>query len=83
MRHLGSQVTAYSLAKFPKNCFRVKEYVENMPKFNGLPFYKFELPDFQDFEIKVDKRYPKVSFKERYIPEYEKAKIGYKKCKSY
>ena len=80
MRHIGGQVSSYSTTRFPDNCFRAKKYVENMPKFNGKEFYEFELPEFVDFKIEVDKRYPKMSFKERYLPEFEKAKIGYEKC---
>lgn len=80
MRQIGGQVSSYSNTRFPINCFRAKEYVENMPKFNGDFFYKYELPEFKDFKIEVDKRYPKISFKENYLPEFEKAKSGYEKC---
>ncbi|TMU50995.1 hypothetical protein [Flagellimonas algicola] len=82
MRHMGGQVRSYSLTRFPDNCFRAKTYVENMPLFNGKEFFQFELPKFEDFKIEVDKRYPKMSFKERYLPEFEQAKLGYKKCLS-
>ena len=82
MRHVGSQVASYATTKFPNNCFRAKEYVENMPKFSGKVFYEFDLPKFEDFKIKVDKRKPKMSFKERYIPEFENAKLGMEKCLS-
>ena len=80
MRHLGNQVTSYSTIRFPENCFRAIEYVENMPKFNDKPFYEFNLPKFEDFKIEVDKREPKMSFKERYLPEFENAKLGIEKC---
>ena len=43
-------------------------------------YYEFNLPEFDDFLIKVDKRHPKVSFKQRFIPEFEKAKTDYIKC---
>ena len=78
MRHVGGQVSSYSTTRFPKNCFRAKEYVENMPKFNGKMFYEFVLPEFEDFKIEVDKRYPKMSFKARYLPEFEKQKSDMK-----
>ncbi|SHJ18109.1 hypothetical protein [Flavobacterium haoranii] len=80
MRHVGNQLTSYATTRFPNNCFRAIEYLENMPKFNGKPFYEFDLPEFEDFEIEVDKRKPKMSFKERYIPEFENAKLGIEKC---
>ena len=81
MRHLGGQITSYcSGPNFPKNCFRGEKFVNNMPKFNGKIFYKFELTEFTDFAIEVDKRYPKMSFKERFIPEFENAKVSYKNC---
>ena len=80
MRHIGNQVASYATTKFPNNCFRAIEYVENMSKFNGKSFYEFDLPKFEDFKIEVDKRKPKMSFKERYIPEFENAKLGMEKC---
>ncbi len=80
MRHVGNQVTSYAIIRFPDNCFRAIEYVENMPKFNGKPFNEFDLPEFEDFKIEVDKRKPKMSFKERYIPEFENAKLAIEKC---
>jgi len=81
MRHLGGQITSYcSGPNFPKNCFRGEKFVNNMPKFNGKIFYEFELTEFTDFAIEVDKRYPKMSFKERFIPEFENAKVSYKNC---
>ena len=78
MRHLGQQISSYS--EKSKNCFRAKEFVKKIPKFNGVTFDKYVLPEFEDFKIKIDKRYPKMSFKERYLPEFENAKMGYKKC---
>ena len=80
MRHIGNQVMSYSTTRFPENCFRAKLYVENMPTFNHKAFYDFKLPEFEDFKIEVDKRYPKVSFKERFVPEFENAKRSYQKC---
>jgi hypothetical protein len=80
MRHIGNQVTSYSSTRFPDNCFRAKLYVENMPTFNDKVFYDFKLPEFEDFEIEIDKRYPKVSFKEKFVPEFENAKQSYQKC---
>jgi len=80
MRHVGNQVTLYSEHRFPDNCSRAKLYVENMPKFNSKPFYLFELPQFDDFNMEIDKRYPKSSFKKRYIPEFKNAKSSYENC---
>jgi hypothetical protein len=80
MKHIGGQVNSYCVTRFPKNCNRAKVYVENMPKFDDQPFYKFVLPEFEDFLIEVDKRHPKKSFKEIYLPEFEKAKVGYLNC---
>ena len=83
MLHLGGQITSYcSGPNFPKNCFRGEKFVSNMPKFNGGWFYEYELPEFEDFLIEVDKRYPKVSFKERFIPEFENAKTSYRNCQN-
>jgi len=77
MKHLGNQVTSYAEAG---NCDRTIEFVEKIPKFNGMTFDNFELPEFEDFKLTVNKRDPKMSFKERYIHEFEKAKIEYQKC---
>ncbi|WP_299684031.1 hypothetical protein [uncultured Dokdonia sp.] len=80
MRHLGNQMSGYSTGNFPKNCFRADLFLTKMPTFNGKLYYEFDLPEFDDFPIKIDKRYPKVSFKQRFIPEFEKAKADYMKC---
>ena len=80
MRHLGNQMSSYSSGSFPKNCFRADIFLTKMPKFDGKLYYEFELPEFKDFLIKIDKRYPKSSFKQRFIPEFESAKSDYLKC---
>lgn len=80
MRHLGGQITSYAVTQFPNNCFRAKKYVKQLPKFDGKSFNEFKLPHFKDFKIEVDKRYPKMSFKRRYIPEFKNAKMAYKRC---
>ena len=80
MRHLGNQMSGYSTTNFPDNCFRADLFLTKMPKFNGKLYYEFDLPEFEDFPIKVDKRYPKMSFKERFIPEFESAKTAYMNC---
>ncbi|MEC7755768.1 MAG: hypothetical protein VYB44_17180 [Bacteroidota bacterium] len=80
MRHIGRQMYFYSSIKYPDNCFRAKEFLKKIPLFNGRPFFEVEIPEFEDFQIEVDKRYPKVSFQQYFIPEFEAAKNGYKKC---
>jgi hypothetical protein len=80
MRHLGRQVYYYSSLQFPNNCFRALDYVENLPRINGRPFYEFVVPEFEDFEIKIDKRYPKESFKKHFLQELDNAKTGYFRC---
>lgn len=82
MRHCGSQISSYSESHFPDNCFRQKSFVSKLPTFNGKKFDNYQLSEFDDFLIHVDKRYPKMSFKERYLPEFEDAKEGYIKCQS-
>lgn len=78
MRHLGSQISSYS--EKSENCWSAMEFVKKIPTFNGVTFDNFELAEFEDFKLDIDKRYPKMSFKERYLPEFEKAKLGYQKC---
>ena len=80
MRHLGNQMSGYSSTNFPDNCFRADLFLKKMPKFNGKLYFEFELPEFKDFLIKIDKRYPKSSFKQRFVPEFESAKSDYRKC---
>ncbi|WP_456442077.1 hypothetical protein [Psychroserpens sp.] len=80
MRFIGKQVTSYAQTKFPDNCFRVKTYVKNMPKFNGKSFYEYELPEFDDFIVEIDKRLPKSSFKERFLPNFYEAKLSFERC---
>jgi hypothetical protein len=80
MRHCGNQINSFSETRFPDNCFRQTSFISKLPKFNGVSFDKYQLNEFDDFLIHVDKRYPKTSFKERYLPELEGAKSAYIKC---
>jgi len=80
MRHCGNQIISYSEARFPNNCFRQTSFVSKLPTFNGKTFDEYQLGEFEDFLIHIDKRYPKSSFKERYLPEFEGAKSAYIKC---
>jgi len=80
MRHCGSQINSFSEARFPDNCFRQTSFISKLPKFNGSSFDEYQLSEFDDFLIHIDKRFPKTSFKEKYIPEFEEAKSGYIKC---
>lgn len=78
MRFLGIQISSYS--EKPENCWRAMEFVKKIPTFNGVTFDKFQLKNLVDFKLTIDKRFPKKSFKEEYIPKFEDAKIGFKKC---
>ena len=80
MRHCGSQINSYSEARFPDNCFRQTSFVSKLPRFNGMRFDEYQLDTFDDFLIHVDRRQPKMSFKERYLSEFEGAKSAYIKC---
>lgn len=81
MVKLGQQITSYcSGEQFPKNCFRGEKFVSNLPKFNGKVFNEFEVPEFEDFKIRVDIRYDKVSFKEYSLPKYKSAIKSYWNC---
>lgn len=80
MRHCGSQIQSYSNLRFPDNCHKAMEFESKLPMFDGKRFYEYELAEFDDFLIDVDKNYPKMSFKERYLTEYEGAVLGFRKC---
>lgn len=80
MKMLGTQVYGYSNTRFPENCHRQHEFLKKIPKFNGKAFYEFDLKEYQDFKLKIDKRFPKQSFKDNYEPEFYKAIKGYEKC---
>lgn len=82
MKMLGGQIFSYSNARFPENCHRQHTFMKKIPRFNGMEFYEYSLMDYQDFKLKVDKRYPKQSFKENYEPNFYQAIEGYEKCKN-
>ena len=82
MKMLGGQIYSYSNARFPENCHRQHTFMKKIPSFNGMEFYEYSLTDYQDFKLKVDKRYPKQSFKENYEPDFYQAIEGYEKCKN-
>lgn len=48
----------------------LKSPLRHYPKFNGEPFYNFRNFEFQDFNISIDYRFPKVSFKLYYLKRY-------------
>jgi hypothetical protein len=54
--------------------------VKRLPLFNGVPFHEFVLPDFEDFDIEVDKRKPKTSYKAFMLPYFDEAKMAYPAC---
>ena len=80
MRHLGRQIKAYSENHFPDNCFRAVSFVNRLPLFNGLEFYDFTLPPFDDFNIEVDKTKPKTSYTTYMMSYFEEAKMAYPPC---
>lgn len=82
MKMLGGQIYSYSNTRFPENCHRQHQFLKKIPKFNGKEFYEYRLLAYQDFKLKLDKRYPKQSFKENYEPVFYNAIEGYEKCKN-
>lgn len=80
MKYLGNQIASYSRARFPDNCFRAHLFFEKIPTFNGKAYYDFILPEFIDFDVEMDKNKPKISFKQRFIPEFDEAKSDYLRC---
>jgi len=82
MKMIGGQVYSYSNARFPENCHRQHTFMKKIPSFNGMKFYEYSLMEYQDFVLKVDKRYPKQSFKDNYEAHFYEALEGYEKCKN-
>lgn len=80
MRQLGDQISRYSSYNYPNYCDKAKMFYAIIPTFNGKPYYEFIVPDFKDFEIEFDKKFPKVSFKNYAIPKFENAKKDFMLC---
>lgn len=79
MERFGIGIWGYmNIAK--KNCAKVLEEVKRWPKFDGVSFDSIGELTFEDFEIKVDKRKPKVSFKKYYEAKYMQALGYFREC---
>jgi hypothetical protein len=70
MERFGAGIWGYMNIPTPTDYKSALEVINRYPKYNGEEYYKYNDFDFSDFQITVDIRKPKVSFKDYYLKKY-------------
>jgi hypothetical protein len=68
-----------SLVK-PPNYKAALEVIAHYPSYNGQPYYEFQDLNFADFNLTLDKRNPKESFKKYYLNKYLNTLLYHSYC---
>lgn len=85
MQTFGMMIWGYMNVVKPPNYEKALSVINNYPKYNGQPYYQFQDLNFKDFNLTIDKRKGKESFKKYYINKYlntllyHSASLGQKK----
>ncbi len=85
METFGMMIWGYMNVVKPPNFEKALSVIENYPTFNGQPYYQFQDLNFKDFNLTIDKRRGKESFKKYHINKYlntllyHSASLGQKK----
>jgi hypothetical protein len=70
METFGTLIWGYMNIPQPPNYKEALRYIAKYPKYNGQPYYQFLDLNFKDFNLTIDKRDPKGSFKKYYLNKY-------------
>jgi len=85
METFGMMIWGFMNVVKPPNYEKALSVINNYPKYNAQPYYQFQDLNFQDFNLTIDKRRGKESFKKYYINKYlntllyHSASLGQKK----
>jgi hypothetical protein len=82
MNTFGTYIWGYMNVVKPPNYKKALEVINNYPKYNGEPYYQFLDLNFRDFNLTIDKREPKKSFKEYFINKYLNTLLYHSMCLS-
>jgi len=80
MNTFGAMIWGYMNVVKPPNYKLALEYIRKYPTYNGQPYYQFSELNFKDFDLIVDKRKPKSSFKKFYINKYLNTLLYHTAC---
>jgi hypothetical protein len=70
MKTFGMMIWGYMNVVKPPNYEKTLSVISNYPRYNGQPYYQFQDLNFKDFNLTIDKRRGKESFKKYYINKY-------------
>jgi len=82
MDTFGMYIWGFMNVVKPPNYKKALDVIKNYPKYNGEPYYQFQNLNFKDFELTIDKREPKKSFKKYYINKYLNTLLYHSLCLS-
>ena len=63
----GTMIWGYMNVVNPPNHKAAMAVINNYPTYNGMPYYQYQDLNFPDFDLTLDKRKPKESFKKYYM----------------
>ena len=70
MESFGTDIWGYMNIPEPNDYKSALEVINRYPKYNGKEYFKFNDFDFDDFQITVNIRKPKVSYKDYFLKKY-------------
>jgi hypothetical protein len=80
MQTFGLLIWGYMNVPKPPNYEKALAEISNYPKFNGQPYYQFQDLNFKDFNLTIDKRRGKESFKKYHINKYLNTLLYHSAC---
>lgn len=78
----GMMIWGYMNVVKPPNHKAALAVIRNYPTYNGQPYYQYQDLNFPDFDLTLDKRKPKESFKKYYINKYMNTLLYHSLCLS-
>jgi hypothetical protein len=70
MERFGSDIWGYMNIANPPNYKKALLFIKRYPKYNNNPYYAYNDFKFEDFNLTIDIRNPKSSFKDYYLKKY-------------
>lgn len=80
MNTFGTMIWGYMNIVKPPNYKLALEFIRKYPLYNGQPYYQFSDLNFKDFDVIIDKRKPKSSYKKHYINRYLNTLLYHSEC---
>ena len=82
MNTFGTYIWGYMNIVNPPNYKEAMKVINSYPLYNNEPYYQYQYLNFPDFNLTIDIREPKKSFKEYYINKYLNTLLYHSLCLS-